>query len=62
MVLPGHVLEEIERDLPRRARPDDDVELAYRRLRTLYLPRAAAWTTRLACRQRTHRSAEEMGF
>jgi len=40
LILPRHVLEEVERDLPRRARPDDDIELAHRRLRTLYLPRA----------------------
>ena len=35
-----HVLEEVERDLPRRATSSDNVDLAYRRLRTLYLPRA----------------------
>jgi hypothetical protein len=40
LILPRHVLEEVERDLPRRAKAADDVELAYRRLRTLYLPRA----------------------
>ena len=40
LLLPRHVLEEVERDLPRRAKPGDDVELAYRRLRMLYLPRA----------------------
>jgi hypothetical protein len=40
LILSRHVLEEVERDLPRRATPADDVELAYRRLRTLYLPRA----------------------
>lgn len=40
LLLPRHVVEEVERDLPRRAKPGDDIELAYRRLRTLYLPRA----------------------
>src|ERR1700735_2748178 len=40
LILPRHVLEEVERDLPRRATETDDVDLAYRRLRTLYLPRA----------------------
>ena len=40
LVVPRHVLAEVERDLPRRATVTDDVELAYRRLRTLYLPRA----------------------
>jgi hypothetical protein len=40
LLLPRHVVEEVERDLPRRAKAGDDVELAYRRLRTLYLPRA----------------------
>lgn len=40
LYLPRHILEEVERNLPRRARPTDDVELAFRRLRTLYLPRA----------------------
>jgi hypothetical protein len=38
LILPRHVLEEVERDLPRRATATDDIELAYRRLR-LYLPR-----------------------
>ena len=40
LIVPRHVLAEVERDLPRRATAADDVELAYRRLRTLYLPRA----------------------
>jgi hypothetical protein len=40
LYLPRHIVEEVERDLPRRARSTDDIELAYRRLRTLYLPRA----------------------
>jgi hypothetical protein len=40
LVLPRHVLEEVERDLPCRARDTDDLDLAYRRLRTLYLARA----------------------
>ena len=40
LIVPRHVLAEVERDLPRRAMVTDDVELAYRRLRTLYLPRA----------------------
>ena len=40
LIVPRHVLAEVERDLPRRATATDDVELAYRRLRTLYLPRA----------------------
>ena len=40
LIVPRHVLAEVERDLPRRATVTDDVELAYRRLRTLYLPRA----------------------
>jgi hypothetical protein len=40
LVLPRHVVEEVERDLHRRATAGDDVELAYRRLRTLYLPHA----------------------
>jgi len=38
MVIPRHILAEVERDLPRRATPSDNVELAYHRLRTLYLP------------------------
>lgn len=38
--LPRHVLEEVERDLPRRAVATDDIDLAYHRLRTLYLARA----------------------
>ena len=40
LLLPRHVLEEVERDLPRRATQHDNVESAYQRLRTLYLPRA----------------------
>jgi hypothetical protein len=40
LYLPRHVVEEVERDLPRRARPTDDIDLAYRRLKTLYLSRA----------------------
>ena len=40
LILPRHILEEVERDLPRRARGTDDLDLAYRRLRTLYLARA----------------------
>src|SRR5215469_1676754 len=40
LYLPPHIVEEVERDLPRRARPGDDIDLAYRRLRTLYLSRA----------------------
>jgi hypothetical protein len=40
LILPRHILVEVERDLPRRARDTDDIELAYRRLRTLYLSRA----------------------
>lgn len=40
LILPRHILEEVERDLPRRARSTDDLDLAYRRLRTLYLARA----------------------
>jgi hypothetical protein len=40
LILPRHILEEVERDLPRRARETDDIELAYRRLRALYLSRA----------------------
>jgi len=40
LIVPRHVLAEVERDLPRRATATDNVELAYRRLRTLYLPRA----------------------
>ena len=40
LIVPRHVVAEVERDLPRRATATDDVELAYRRLRTLYLPRA----------------------
>ena len=40
LYLPRHIVEEVERDLPRRAKPTDDIELAYRRLRTLYLSRA----------------------
>jgi hypothetical protein len=40
LYLPRHVVVEVERDLPRRARPTDDIDLAYRRLRTLYLSRA----------------------
>jgi hypothetical protein len=40
LILPRHILEEVERDLPRRAKPTDDLDLAYRRLRTLYLARA----------------------
>lgn len=40
LYLPRHIVDEVERDLPRRARPGDDIELAYHRLRTLYLPRA----------------------
>jgi hypothetical protein len=37
LYLPRHIVEEVERDLPRRAKPTDDIELAYRRLRTLYV-------------------------
>jgi hypothetical protein len=40
LILPRHILEEVERDLPRRAKATDDLDLAYRRLRTLYLARA----------------------
>jgi hypothetical protein len=40
LYLPRHIVEEVERDLPRRANPGDDIELAYRRLRGLYLSRA----------------------
>jgi hypothetical protein len=40
LYLPRHIVEEVERDLPRRAKPGDDIELAYRRLRGLYLSRA----------------------
>jgi hypothetical protein len=40
LLLPRHVLDEVERDLPRRATQHDNVESAYQRLRTLYLPRA----------------------
>jgi hypothetical protein len=40
LILPRHILEEVERDLPRRAKPTDDLALAYRRLRGLYLARA----------------------
>jgi hypothetical protein len=40
LYLPRHIVEEVERDLPRRAKAGDDVDLAYHRLRTLYLPRA----------------------
>jgi hypothetical protein len=40
LILPRHILVEVERDLPRRARDTDDIKLAYRRLRTLYLSRA----------------------
>jgi hypothetical protein len=40
LYLPRHVVAEVERDLPRRAKPTDDIELAYHRLRTLYLSRA----------------------
>jgi len=40
LILPKHVVEEVERDLPRRATAGDDIELAYRRLRGLYLARA----------------------
>jgi hypothetical protein len=32
LIVPRHVLAEVERDLPRRATATDDVELAYRRL------------------------------
>ncbi len=40
LYLSRHIVEEVERDLPRRAKPGDDIELAYHRLRTLYLSRA----------------------
>ncbi len=40
LILPRQILEEVERDLPRRAKATDDLALAYRRLRTLYLSRA----------------------
>lgn len=40
LILPRDVVEEVERDLPRRATPGDDIELAYSRLRGLYLARA----------------------
>jgi hypothetical protein len=40
LYLPRHIVEEVERDLPRRAKTGDDIDLAYRRLRTLYLSRA----------------------
>ena len=40
LILPRHIFEEVERDLPRRARATDDLDLAYSRLRTLYLARA----------------------
>lgn len=40
LILPRHILEEVERDLHRRAKPTDDLDLAYRRLRGLYLARA----------------------
>jgi hypothetical protein len=40
LILPRHVLEEVERDLPKRATTTDDIELAYQRLRSLYLARA----------------------
>ena len=40
LYLPRHIVEEVERDLPRRARPGDDIDLAYLRLRTLYLSQA----------------------
>lgn len=40
LYLPRHILEEVERDLPRRAKSGDDLDLAYVRLRTLYLSRA----------------------
>lgn len=40
LYLPRHIVEEVERDLPRRARNGDDVDLAYGRLRALYLSRA----------------------
>lgn len=40
LILPRHVVEEVERDLPRRATVGDDIELAYSRLRGLYLARA----------------------
>jgi len=40
LILPRHILVEVERDLPRRARDTDDIELAYRRLRALYMSRA----------------------
>ncbi len=40
LYLPRHIVEEVERDLPRRAKPGDDIDLAYRRLRSLYLSRA----------------------
>ena len=40
LLLPRHILEEVERDLPRRAKATDDLDLAYRRLRGLYLARA----------------------
>jgi hypothetical protein len=40
LILPRHVLEEVERDLPRRAGPADDLELARRRLHALYLSQA----------------------
>jgi len=40
LILPRHILEEVERDLPRRAKATDDIDLAYSRLRTLYLSRA----------------------
>src|SRR5215469_5306833 len=40
LYLPRHIVEEVERDLPRRAVTGDDLDLAYHRLRTLYLSRA----------------------
>jgi hypothetical protein len=40
LILPRHVVEEVERDLPRRTVASDDIEFAYRRLRGLYLARA----------------------
>jgi hypothetical protein len=40
LYLPRHVVEEVERNLPRRAKAGDDIDLAYLRLRTLYLARA----------------------
>src|SRR5262249_19422592 len=40
LYLPWHIVEEVERDLPRVARKTDDLDLAYRRLRGPYLSRA----------------------